>query len=367
MRTKSLTLVGIGLFALGCVRPARERAERDRDVGKASSSALDVKVAHGLAAVRTLEPGRLVLWSSAPGWELELDAQASSGLTLEVQNCLPDVELTSLEPSARVTALTSEPSTRKRFELELPAGTSRFRLAAPDADQRGAFEFALMSDVQEAIERVRDIYRRVNEEPDVRFLLGAGDLTRRGTEAELGRFRDELEELGVPYYTTLGNHELGTSPPPYQDWYGRANFQFVFRGVYFTMLDSASATLDPLVYDWLDTWLARGRSSVHVVAMHIPPLDPTGVRNGAFASRGEAAALLAELAENHVDLTLYGHIHSYYRFENAGIPAFISGGGGAIPERFDDMGRHFMVIDIDADRGVVGTRVVRVYPEDVDD
>ena len=108
----------------------------------------------------------------------------------------------------------------------------------------------------------------------------------------------------------------------------------------FTLLDDGSASLDPLVYDWLDDWLAGARHDVHVIAMHIPPLDPIGVRNGAFASRSEAAKLLGRLAEGHVDLTLYGDIHSYYEFDNAGIPAFISGGGGAIPERFDGIGRH---------------------------
>jgi 3',5'-cyclic AMP phosphodiesterase CpdA len=286
---------------------------------------------------------------------------------LDVQNAMTDAELTALDSGASVTDLTDEPSTRKSFDVELPSGTSRLRFGPPDAGDRGTFRFALMSDVQEAIDDVQDIYERMNEEPDVRFLLGAGDLTSTGSEEELRRFRDELASLEVPYYTTLGNHELGSDDPPrYQDWFGRANFQFSFRGVVFTMLDSASATLDPLVYDWLDGWLARGRNSVHVVAMHIPPLDPTGVRNGAFASRGEAAALLARFAEFGVDLTLYGHIHSFYEFDNAGIPAFISGGGGAIPERFDDMGRHFMVIDIDADGGIRDARVVRVFPEDAD-
>jgi len=360
----SFVAAGAVLLMLGCVRPAKERAERDQDVGKATSAELDVRVAHGLAAVRVLEPGHLVLWSSAPGWELELDARAAGSLRLDVENCMSDVELSALTNAARVTRVSSELPTRKTFELELPEGSSRFRLAAPDAGDRGTWKFALMSDVQEAIDEVQDIYQRVNEEDDVRFLLGAGDLTQQGTVGQLRRFRDELASLDVPYYTTLGNHELGTNPPAYHDYYGRGNFQFVFRGVVFTLVDSASATLDPLVYDWLDGWLARGKNSVHVVGMHIPPLDPTGVRNGAFASRGEAAALLARLAESRVDLTLYGHIHSYYEFDNAGIPAFISGGGGAIPERFDDMGRHFMVMDIDADRGVVGTRVVRVYPED---
>ncbi|HKO94179.1 MAG TPA: metallophosphoesterase, partial [Polyangiaceae bacterium] len=117
---------------------------------------------------------------------------------------------------------------------------------------------------------------------------------------------------------------------------------------------------DPIVFHWLDDWLALGAGQLHVVAMHIPPLDPIGVRNGAFASRNEAAKLLARLAAAGVDLTLYGHIHSYYSFDNAGIPAFISGGGGAIPERFDDIGRHFLIVDADPIAQSYEVRVVRV-------
>jgi 3',5'-cyclic-AMP phosphodiesterase len=94
--------------------------------------------------------------------------------------------------------------------------------------------------------------------------------------------------------------------------------------------------------------------------MHIPPLDPVGTRNGGFASRAEAARVLAMFAGGAVDLTLYGHIHSYYAFWNAGIPAHISGGGGAIPERFDGIGRHFLAIDADPAAAELETRVVRV-------
>jgi predicted phosphodiesterase len=94
--------------------------------------------------------------------------------------------------------------------------------------------------------------------------------------------------------------------------------------------------------------------------MHIPPVDPIGVRNGSMANRNEAAKLLARLAEGRVDLTLYGHIHSYYSFDNAGIPAFIAGGGGAIPERFDRIGRHFMVFTVDAQNGVTSQRLIKV-------
>ncbi|MBK8996561.1 MAG: metallophosphoesterase [Myxococcales bacterium] len=352
--------VGLSL-AGGCVRPTEERAERDLEVGKAEGHGLRLEVSDGLAAVRRLDAGELVLWSSAPAWQLTLDTEPSAPAdwTVTLENVLPDVELSG--PGAQVVLLEQKLPTRKKYRVSLPAGArTQLTLASPDRDDSSKWRFAVMSDVQEAIDDVHDIYQKVNQVPDVRFLLGAGDLTQQGSPEELERFKTELASLDVPYYTTLGNHELGDDGPAYQDWYGRASFSFVFRGVRFSMLDSAGASIDPLVFDWLDDWLAKGKSSVHIVAMHIPPIDPVGVRNGSFASRNEAAKLLTRLAKGSVDLTLYGHIHSYYSFDNAGIPAYISGGGGAIPERFDDVGRHFLVVDVDPEQGIDRVQMVEV-------
>jgi Icc-related predicted phosphoesterase len=147
---------------------------------------------------------------------------------------------------------------------------------------------------------------------------------------------------------------------PFQTYFGRSSFRFLYAGIQFTFIDSGSAALDPMVYDWLTGWIDEGRNRTHVVLMHIPPIDPIGVRNGSFADRNEAAKLLAKLAEGNVDLTLYGHIHSYYSFSNAGIPAYISGGGGSIPERFDGIGRHYLTVDVDPKRGVLQTALVRI-------
>jgi len=348
------------LAAIGCTRPAEERTRRDLDVGHAHGAAFDVEVASGLAAVRELSNDRLALWLSAPSVEVSLVVRERQELELYVENAMAALELSDLDAGGLVPLASGAGATKKSWQLTLTPGSWHFRLAAPGTAENGGFRFALMSDVQEAIDRIQDVYRVIDSEPELDFLLGAGDLTEEGEADELSRFQRELATLDVPYYTTLGNHELGERPPAYQDWFGRANFQFVHRGVYFTLLDSASATIDPLAEDWLDTWLANGRRSVHVVAMHIPPFDPVGTRNASFASRAEAAALVARLAEAGVDLTLYGHIHSYYSFENAGIPAFISGGGGSRPEHADDIGRHFMVFELDATRGILSSKVVRV-------
>jgi 3',5'-cyclic-AMP phosphodiesterase len=351
--------------ALSCLRPTEERVERDLAVGRAEQAGVSVNVQDGLAVVRSLTSDELVLWGSAPGFELSLTGAGARDLSIEIQNCLPDADLRVQSGDAELSvAASTEVPTRKRWRLHAGSGVIQLALATPDAAGREPFRFALLSDIQEAITHVADIYDLLNAQQDVRFVLGAGDLTSHGTRDQLEQFQQELLRLKIPYFATLGNHELGTHPDLFHDYFGRGNFHFRFHGVAFTLLDDGSASLDPTVYDWLDGWLVESRRDVHIVAMHIPPIDPIGVRNGSWASRDEAAKLLARLAEGRVDLTLYGHIHSYYSFTNAGIAAFISGGGGAIPERFDNIGRHFMVFDVDAKKGVTTHDVVRVDPGD---
>jgi 3',5'-cyclic-AMP phosphodiesterase len=361
MKTSGYFWHFFGVLALSCLRPSEERIEQDLAVGSAELAGLSVEVLRGLAAVRSLSEAELVLWGSAPAYELTLRTERARELSVELQNCLPDADVTLQSGGGAVTAGdASDVPTRKRYRLSLPAGETRLTVAAPDQNSREPFRFALLSDVQEAIDRVSDIYDKVNELSDVRFLLGAGDLTEQGTRAELERFQRELLRLRVPYFTTLGNHELGASPVLYYEYFGRGNFQFRFHDVAFTLLDDASASLDPTAFEWLEGWLQAARNDVHVVAMHIPPIDPIGVRNGSWASRNEAAKLLGRLAEGRVDLTLYGHVHSYYSFDNAGIPAFISGGGGAIPERFDRIGRHVMTFTASPEAGITARQVVKV-------
>lgn len=346
-------------------RPAEERAQRDTEVGHANKHGLQIDVEDGLAVVRRISVengvGSISLWASAPTQRMRLtlaDA-APRRWRLSVANVMRDSALRAPAGDAQLTRARGEWATQLVYDLELPPGVTELELMAPQARVSGPFSFALLSDVQEAIDDVQDIFRSINRQP-VDFLLGAGDLTSQGSDEQLTRYQTELQKLEVPYYTSLGNHELGQSPTLWHDYFGRANLHFDYRGAAFSLIDSGSATIDPLVYSWLDGWLDEHAADVHVVAMHIPPLDPTGVRNGAFASRNEAAKLLVKLAQGHVDLTLYGHIHSYYEFENGGIPAYISGGGGAIPERFDQIGRHFLVIELDPASGVRKVRTVRV-------
>ena len=366
MRNVGLGVMALSLLAGGCMRPAEERALKDLTVGLAEVGGVAFTVEDGLAVVRKQEPGVLTLWGSAPAFHVRAvaSAGAAENWTVVVRNAMQEAEL-SVQVGNDVLPVESLPGplpTEKRWRVRLPAGAeARLTVAPPTWNQAVPFRFAALADVQEALPRVGDIYRRINEDPSLRFIFFSGDLTRRGSVAELEEFQSRLQESRIPLFATLGNHELYTPDDMrWHEYFGRGNLHFTFQGVHFTLIDSGNGTLDPKAEEMLDGWLAAGQDAVHILGTHIPIVDPVGVRNGAFGSRNEAASLLAKLARGRMDLTLYGHVHSYYSFSNAGIPSFISGGGGAIPEQFDGVGRHFLAVEVDPARGVRNVSLVRV-------
>ncbi|MEZ4431926.1 MAG: metallophosphoesterase [bacterium] len=357
MRPPALAL--LALLATGCLRPAEEQVELDRTVGHAEHPTAAIRVADGLAAIEALDAGRLDLWIGAPAIDATLTVRdgAPRTWTLTARNTLADAALTldgapAPEPERPL-------PTEATWTLDLPPGRHTLRLAPPDLDAAAPWRFAVLSDVQRAIGEIDDITRLLAREDDVRFLVSAGDLTDRGERDEYRRFREEMRAVPYPFYATPGNHERGDDARNWTDFLGRANYTFTFRDTRFSFIDSSFGTVDPTVYDWLDDWLAAGRGAPHVVVTHIPIMDPVGLRGGQFRSRKEAGKLLVRLARAEVDLALFGHVHSYYAFSLAGIPAYISGGGGALPERLDGIGRHYLVVEV-APGAIEGARLVRV-------
>src|SRR5690606_12832255 len=137
----------------------------------------------------------------------------------------------------------------------LPAGETLLRLGPPDADIEEPYRFAVLSDVQEALPRVGDIYALMNADSSLRFVFSAGDLTESGSRKELEEFERRLGELNIPFYGTLGNHELFTAELPFHELFGRGSFHFVFKGVHYSLVDSGDGTLAPQALQWLDGWL----------------------------------------------------------------------------------------------------------------
>lgn len=362
--TNILKLILIFIVLPACSRVAEDRALRDLEVGKAAIEGLRVTVGEGRAAVRSLSRGELRVWAQAPSLTIEMAVGEAAGgpFSMIVENSMPDAELTGTTAGGDPipAALADAPyPTERRFELNLPSSAAVTLTLSPPA-AAGPLRVAVFADVQEAIDRIQDVYAVMNADPSIQFALMAGDLTERGEDPQFERFQRELKWLNFPCYATIGNHDVTERDGAFHDYFGRVSHSFEHRGVRFTMLDSAGSTVDPLVYERLDGWLADGKDKVHVVAMHVPPIDPVGGRNGSFASRAEADKFLSLLAAGRVDMIFHGHLHSYFVFESAGIPAYVTGGGGALPESFDGIQRHFLTIDIPEEGDIEGPELVRV-------
>lgn len=354
----------LAAISAGCSRPGEERAYAELDIGKFgvldAANSLGVEVEGGLARIASAAAGELVLWSQAPALSLRLNVpeEAAGAWRVEVRNIPADSQL-SVDGGPPLAA-TSQRHTTSQFELALPSGAHQLRVAPADADVPGAFRFVALADIQTALPEVHEVFAEINKVSGARFVVFMGDLTERSELEEYQLAERQLDTLDLPFYATLGNHELWADADRFFSRFGRASFHFRFRDVAFTFADSGDAGLDPLVEEWVDEWLAEERARVHIFLSHFPPIDPAGTRDGSYRSHRDGHRLLGKLAKNGVDLTLYGHIHTYIPFENAGIPAYVSGGGGARQEKWDGLSaRHFLIVDV-SNEGVSSVGVQRV-------
>jgi 3',5'-cyclic-AMP phosphodiesterase len=362
--TAQALTIGLALACAlaGCSRPGEERAYAEAEIGTlVEPSGLAVAIDGGLARIARAVPGELTLWAQAPALDVRLTvpAAAAGAWRLEVQNVPADSEL-SIDGQAPIAA-TAQRHTTSQFAATLTAGAHTLRFAPPDAGEPGAFRFVALADIQTALPQVHEVFAAINQVPGARFVVFMGDLTERSELEEYQLAEQQLLTLDLPFYATLGNHELWADPDRFFSRFGRASFHFRYRDVAFTFADSGDAGLDPIVEGWVDGWLDEARDQVHVFLSHFPPIDPAGTRDGSYRSHRDGHRLLSKLASGGVDLTLFGHIHTYLAYENAGIPAYVSGGGGARQERWDSVSaRHFLIVDLSAQDGVRSVALRRV-------
>ena len=357
MNARNVGLLWALVLLVCCLLPASERVELDRSVGRAQAGGASVEVVDGLAGVRLFDGKVLELWAQAPAFDLVLDGE--SALRVDLLNCMRDARLVNGKVTLAPTGQVGDHVASCRFEL--PAGSAgTWRYGPLDAALDEPFDFAVLSDIQRAVDKVQDVFGRINEDPDLRFVVSTGDLVNTGVRDELVRFQREMKTLRVPMFSTVGNHEMGASPKHWHYLFGPFNPHFVFKGVHYSLVDSGNASIDPHVYDWLDDWLGAAEQEVHVVLTHVPPIDPVGLRGGGFRSRKEGAKLMQKLGTGRVDALFLGHIHSYYAFSVAGVPTFISGGGGAIEEQLDGIGRHYLKVHARPHKRLDDVAIVRI-------
>jgi 3',5'-cyclic-AMP phosphodiesterase len=359
-----LLLATLLLSACESSRAAEERAERDLLLGLAENERFRFIAEDGAVHVRELTENSVTARTSAAELRIRIERKAPEleSLTLRLWNLPPTFRLRAergvLGPDDVPVSGTPDPSLTlgASWTVRFPPGTESVEL---EAARRAPTDFTFLAfgDIQGGIDRFEDVIAKVNAEPEADFILMLGDLTSTSRQNEFERVEAAYAQIRFPIYATPGNHDVFTAEA-YQERFGRASFSIMHKGVRFTSVDSASAALAPSTWQRLGSWLEAGRSDPHVIFSHIPATEPTGLRSGQWNSRREARHFIAASAEAGVDLLLFGHIHSFDGYALNGIPAFISGGCGAIEEQLDGIDRHFLRIHVRDGRPEV--EVVRV-------
>ncbi len=366
--TLSLTLRGLilalGLLALaGCTDSIEERTLRDfNEIGHGDLGDVKVKIDQGVVRDSSFA-------SSQGSGFVQFRMNAPAGLLTFINEVatsrVVDVEVTNAMDASQV-SVPSQPGPDKNtisFQVTVPADGETVVSVRPPAvqEEQGSFQFVWVGDVQGGNEKFQVLSRMINREPGVEFVLFAGDITQSGSQEEIDEFIEVADQLTMPWYSVLGNHENMSQDGSFafQHTVGRINVAFDYRGARFILFDSSAATLHPMVYGFLDEALAGIDPILRVAACHVPPFDPDGLRDGGFSDRMEAARLLAILASGGVDLLFSGHLHSLNHGFQAGIETWASGeGGNSNQSRFDGSEAHYLVAHVDPIRSTVRVNAV---------
>jgi len=185
------------------------------------------------------------------------------------------------------------------------------RLAQQPKSPDDTLRFVFIGDSQRFYDEAEDFVKSVNQQPDIDFVVVAGDISDFGLVREMRWMHHRLQKLKVPYFTVIGNHDqVGNGRQIYQNVYGPLNYSFTYAGTKFICVDTNSReyAFNGHVPDlpWLSSQLAdTAKSQRQLILCHVPPTD------GDFDPNLTAAYGSLVGSSPQVTLHLAGHVHRY--------------------------------------------------------
>jgi 3',5'-cyclic AMP phosphodiesterase CpdA len=217
-----------------------------------------------------------------------------------------------------------------------------------------------------------DIYRKLvsmvmERKPD--FIVNTGDMVASpGDLKEWTKFWELSRPITVPYFLTVGNHDVHPKVPLSEKTYkeqvdlpsNELNYAFAAGNSLFVVLDTYLDDSEKKVigeqFTWLESLLARSDAKHKFVFLHHPlyPDKNKGKHHGNSLDRYpfERDRLQALFVKYNVTAVFAGHEHLYLRKTIEGIPHVITGGGGA-PLYTDELNGgfyHYIHMTVDGDK-----------------
>ncbi len=241
------------------------------------------------------------------------------------------------------------------------------KLAALEKIQ-GKFSFVVIGDNRSGDDTYKKIVSMILErKPD--FVVNTGDMiVTPGNKREWAKFWEISKPITVPYFLTVGNHDVHPKVPLSEQRYkeqvdlpgNELYYSFVAGNSLFIILDSYLDDQEKKItgeqLKWLEGVFANSQQKHKFVFLHHPLYTDLGKGHHAHDSidkypdsRDRLEALLAKFK---VDAVFAGHEHYYERRTVDGITHIITGGGGAPIYDKEEYGgfNHFVQVTVDGNK-----------------
>lgn len=139
--------------------------------------------------------------------------------------------------------------------------------------------FAVIGDTQRWYDETIACKDQINLLNNIDFVIQTGDLTDFGLPQEFKWMKQILDELHVPYFPVVGNHDLvANGGALYQEMFGVYDYSFVYKSTKFVFLNTNSLEFGfdapvPNV-NWLAKQLENSNEFENIyLVMHVPPMS----------------------------------------------------------------------------------------------
>jgi 3',5'-cyclic AMP phosphodiesterase CpdA len=230
------------------------------------------------------------------------------------------------------------------------------------------FSFVVIGDNRSGDDTYRTLVKMLMERrPD--FVVNTGDMIAMpGDKRQWARFWEMSKPITVPYFLTVGNHDLQSKVLGSEAIYkeevnlpgNELYYSFIAGNSLFIVLDTSFGDQEKKItgaqYAWLEGVLSNSNQKHKFVFLHHPLY--TDSRKGKHAGNSldrypkKRNRLEALFVENKVDFVFSGHEHLYRRKVVDGINHVVTGGGGAplYAEEKDGGFHHFVLVTVDGGR-----------------
>jgi 3',5'-cyclic AMP phosphodiesterase CpdA len=182
---------------------------------------------------------------------------------------------------------------------------------------------------------------------DDQFVLACGDLTQQGELQYMENYRDLMNGLGLPFYSTPGNHDLYFGGwTNFRDILGPGAYTLKAGNIRLISFDSASGTLGADQRAWLENILRTYTESVCAVFTHFEFFSPSIFETQQYTDIEEVYYLMDLFSRYGVDYVFMGHSHKY-------DDRTVNGVRYVVCEDFKENGGNSMVIRVHVNGGSI--------------